>query len=457
MKKEVNKEEKELIEEIKKTSVFPQLIKQDTKGKTRFWSIEVKKEGDKLAKIITNNGIIGGKEKKPHIVDVVGKKDTTAFTQAMMESIKKFKDKLNSDFHVKGIEKPKTFFPMLMKHRYEVNANKRIGFPCVIQDKKDGCRGIGIYRKDREVASNEYYKGPVILQSRDGMKIISAPQINKELEQLFDSMPTGETDGVAFDKSKMYIDGELYKKGESYSKISGDIKSLYKIESSELEFHIFDIYFETHKRISYRARYKLLEMKIVPEFKYLKLVQNIPCPNEEFLLSETKKIVEAGGEGVVIRDMNGVYEPANNKSGPRSNTLHKFKLMQTEYYKIISVNGVKKGNSYILTIRVFSKYGEFNITGDGTAEYKELFAKEKSQNIGQFIKVQFYEKAESGKPRKPVTCMTDKGYYITKPDDKNTTIVVPKKEENPVIEEGDEENDGEVVDEDDEPKDSDEE
>ena len=183
--------------------IFPVLYGNASNNKIKEWSIHVIKESEKLIKVITLNGYIDGKKAKSEKIITEGKNigkknETTPFDQAIFESDKKWRNKIEkngyceslealkkgNNVHNEGIPNNNTesifiepVYPMLAK-KYELNSKTKkkadIVFPCFCQPKLDGLRCM-IYLDNNNVR----------MMSRAGKQFLNLDHIRNEIKEIF--------------------------------------------------------------------------------------------------------------------------------------------------------------------------------------------------------------------------------------------------------------------------------
>ena len=181
-----------------------------------------------------------------------------------------------------------------------------------IQEKLDGNRCIAYY---------DFMRDMWFFQSRSG----------KTLNLYFD-MSWANTNDI-FDGEVMTL---AHAGSRDFNRTSGVINSIYG-DKSGLHYFIYDIIKEDlvyHKRKCILSDYDTKgtgkDCSILPTLDYITLHPNL---DYNWLLNEwLDKITAKGGEGLILRDPNGLYEHK------RSNNLLKYKKTQTMDLRIIDWN-----------------------------------------------------------------------------------------------------------------------
>lgn len=265
--------------------------------------------------------------------------------------------------------------PMLAKS-YEKDGHK-IQYPAFIQPKLDGFRCVAVK-----------HEGHVTLYLRSGDVIDTVPHINRALNAL---MTNGDV-----------LDGELYKHGIPFDQLSGDLRAQDGRNTSYVEYHIYDHPivlndrdYKQHERFIQLRQYRDNNMLIAP----LAYVDTWAVYNEERMLAGLEYYLAKGYEGVMVRDMHGLYG-----FGKRSDSLQKVKKFYEEEYRIIDIiegKGKLKGHvgSFVCDLGN-GKTVKAKMGGD-QAELKRMF-ENPDTCIGHMLTVKFQEKTKNGIPRFPV-------------------------------------------------------
>jgi len=237
--------------------------------------------------------------------------------------------------------------PMLA-HKWE-ERNKHIQEPFYVQPKLDGVRLL---------VSN---KGGL---SRTGKVVPGTEHWGKHLKD-------GE-----------YLDGECYKHGMTFE----DITSAFKTCPETLDFHVFDYYDENRPELPFTQRMK-------------KITVNTILVNKKSELQHVHDIfIKQGYEGVMIRNSNSVYEPCT-----RSNHLLKFKMFETDEFKIIGVHeGTGKDVGTPIWECVTESGEKFSVRPEGSMESRRRAFENKEHIIGKKLTVRYQNMTVLGVPRFPV-------------------------------------------------------
>jgi DNA ligase 1 len=363
------------------TFALPALQGDTLTGKTKLWSVEVRRQ-DECGVIVTTHGYKDGKMQVSEKVITegknIGKKNqTTPFDQAVAEARTAWTKKRESSYAPidesedevtcgKGIDESIPL-PMLA-HDYN-KRGKSIQFPCFVQKKFDGTRCVGVPQKG--------------LFSRNRKSYPHMEHIIAELNRL---PPT------------MILDGELYSDTLTFQEIVGlvkreTLKAGDEEKQQQIQFHVYDLINE----MPYVQRYANLQMLFRRyKFKHLVLVKTEHCESEDKMKEMHAQYVTDGYEGIMLRNKDGLY--ANN----RSIHLQKYK----EFFDMeCDIVGFKEGEGAEAgcVIWICELDGKtFACRPRGTREEREELFEKGADFIGNQLTVRYQEKTDDGLLRFPV-------------------------------------------------------
>lgn len=280
------------------------------------------------------------------------------------------------------------FHPMLAVDKIKKNKNNEISFPCFAQPKLDGVRLIVRISKNTK---------KVYFNTRNG-KTVECKGFFKTLRAHFERC----CDFI--DKQEIILDGEVYLHNTSFQ----DLLSKFKHGHQTLCYHIYDLYVPEHSRMCMEERVDLLN-KLGQTFKQdgipIEVVQTTLLTSLKELQNYKDKMVkEEGYEGIMIRCLNGSYEP-----GKRSNNLLKIKDFLTNEYKIIGVKEAQGNDSgtAVFVCKTACDSGDiFQVRLKASREcrkkYWENYLEDPNRVIGKMLTVQYQELTSAGVPRFPV-------------------------------------------------------
>lgn len=305
----------------------------------------------------------------------VGKKnETTPEQQALLEAEAIHRKKKETGYfeNISDIDNETYFEPMLAQ---DFNKYKdKIKYPVYSQPKLDGIRCI--IRKDG-------------MWSRNGKRIISAPHIFEALKHVFESNPN------------LILDGELFAPREQcdFNKIISCVRKTKPtkedLEESKkyIQYWIYDV---PSVDVGFMARYGYLTLLFLPEC--CKVVETLPCANEEEVNTLYGRYMSEGFEGQILRVPESIYE---NK---RSSNLLKHKTFFDAEYEI---KGVVEGKGKLAGKVGRLVFDGFDSAVNGDHEYLEKLFKA-GNLVGKMATVKYFELTSDGKPRFPkVICIRD--------------------------------------------------
>ena len=294
---------------------YPKLYGLPSNGKKiKEWSISVYMDSD-TAVIMRTHGFQSCKMQTT-LKEItkgknIGKKnETSPFEQACNEAQSLWKKQTESGYKesVETITATRNVLPMLA---FDYNKRgKDINFPCFIQPKLDGVRLL--MKCDNSVECI----------SRTGKVFENIDHIVQDIKKLEVKEP-------------IYIDGELFTFALPFEEISGLCRKQDITEKTKLlEFHIFDIFdlSELDTPFSKRAD-KLKQIKnqiIKKKLNSLKIVDTSSCEDKSCMLKYHQECIQNGYEGVILRNMNGPYQP-----NYRNKNIQKYKEFVDEEFEIV--------------------------------------------------------------------------------------------------------------------------
>jgi DNA ligase-1 len=194
--------------------------------------------------------------------------------------------------------------------------------------------------------------------------------------------------------NNIYLDGELYEFGLGLHEIS----SLVHHEGHEISYYIFDMFDLKNMKMPFYLRYSYLESLFRNhKFKYLKLVQCVSVNNYNKILELNNKYLLEGYEGVIVRNMEGIYK-LNSKS---------YDVLRTKEFKKgkFMIIGAKEGSgtqkgAIIWQLQCHKSGHSFFALPIGTINerikiYKKYFLNP-SLYIGKYATVKYLELTKDG-------------------------------------------------------------
>lgn len=308
--------------------IYPQIFKRTSTGAVQIWFAET--EG---AKYRTTSGQIDGKKTTAawtvtEAKNVGKRNEISAEDQATAEVQALYKKQLRKDYKetIAEIDNITRVKPMLAKKwADEVDrfpADQVFGF----EPKLDGFRCMTTQAG---------------MFTRDGLPIVAAPHIHRDIEWIFNIHPTAE------------IDGELYnhKFHDDFNKISSLLKKQkpdeehFKKTLHLVEYWIYDIYFPEQPDLTYRQRREILEKLFLNEQPITRLDCTFLTPSDEGTAEEAgayfAEYKAQGYEGAMGKPVNAVYQ------GKRTANLLKIKEFIDEEFPIIRIEDGRGSRSGI--------------------------------------------------------------------------------------------------------------
>ena len=350
----------------------PVLKELSSTGKIKLWWAEVT-EFENYSAITVYHGLEGGKITETTKKVMEGKNlgkanETNHWTQAQLdfESLvsKKKKEGYNEELGKVLFQEPMLAFDYFKKEKY-------VKFPCIMQPKYDGVRCI---------IGNE-------MLTRKGNTISSFPHILTEAQILLDHLREH------FGLHDAKLDGELYSYTLTFDQISGHVRRN-EVCKEDVQYIIYDIVCDLPQRERIRLISDIYIVSRGQNHKHLMFSGGIQAHKVEDIGRYHNSCVEAGYEGIMIRNSDGKY-----KSG-RSTDLLKYKKFQEEEFVIVGHEygeGTEEG-CVIWTCSCAG--GNFNVRPEGSFENRKIVDPEAF--YGKKLTVKFFEYTPQGIPRFPV-------------------------------------------------------
>lgn len=370
---------------------LPILYGKSTLGKIKMWAAEVITNDDGSATLCVQHGYEDGKKQTDERIIASGKNigkanETTPYEQALSEAKSAF-NKKKDEGYAESIDEIKSessgfFLPMLAQKWQDHSA--KIKFPAVIQPKYDGFRCL---------AKKE--DGVVYLWTRKGKPLDALLEIKEELSLI---LKEGEC-----------TDGELYRHGWGFQRIASAIKKR-GTDTPGLHYYLYD---NPVLNSSFEERFlsrwsdvvnhtdenlELDQPNTAPQTERIKIVPTKLVSSKESLFVAESKCIELGFEGLMVRNLLGLYQFKN-----RSFDLQKVKQFEDAEFEII---GGKEGQGREAGMVIFkcktSDGIEFDVRPKGTQEERSLMWSNLSSYLGKPLTVKYQGLTDDGRPRFPV-------------------------------------------------------
>jgi DNA ligase-1 len=373
---------------------FPRLYGLSTNGKIKTHLYTVELLPDDTCDIINEHGQLDGKKQYDHKIITSGKNigkanETSIQEQAILEAQSKWNSKKDQNYteNKNGITSAdeKSLLPMLAKKFKEMK--HKIKYPCYVQPKLDGLRGLSVIN----------HKG-VRISSRKDKPYDAVNHLYEQIKNVFSDV-------------KMPVDGEIYLYGLTIEEINRRVKS-YKGEiTEEMQFWVFDIADDTMtmtERVSLLEKIKFNAEKNNINFDKIVFVPFYIANCEQDVYDFHDKFVQDGYEGVIIRNMDAKY-----LFEKRSTDLQKYKKFIDSEFKIVGITAGTTGREsgaiiYICEIKNPTTSGTttFDVRPRGNIKERieeyEMAKKNPENYIGKNYTVRYFRLLETNAPEFPV-------------------------------------------------------
>ncbi len=360
----------------------PTLYSVSSKGKIKEWTVSVHSNDDGTASIIREHGYTGAKIQKNEKIIKVGKNigkanETSPYEQSVSEALSMRQKRIDTGF-TETVPDLENFAPpeLPMLALSFVKRGHNIEYPCLTQPKLNGVRCFA-----KKVDENT-----IVYTSRKGKKYDTIDHLTP---LLLDRMNIGDI-----------LDGEIYIHGKTFQHIVRLVKKLRK-ESITLQYHVYDMICDGQptmpfyvRSASLRERFGLRQCE--PEIVY---VETQTSSSEADVKLMHDEFVRQGYEGVIIRNVDGVYKFDN-----RSADLQKYKEFFDEEFEIVGGDqgtGLHEG-CVIFTCSVGKDGPVFNVYPRGSLQARRDMYNDLPNLIGKQLTVRFQEKSEDNIPIFPI-------------------------------------------------------
>lgn len=352
---------------------LPILYGKASTGKIKLWSIEAEKNENNTAFTRLVFGYIDGKKQtkiKPYLRGKnIGKaNETSPYQQALSEARSKWNKQVDKGYvedknNIPSASDVSFFLPMLA-HSYDKHPH-RVRYPCGAQYKYDGARCLS--KKENE---------KITLWTRKGKIIDTLGEISQELSAIL--------------KEGNRRDGEIYVHGWTFQRIISAIKK----RNEDTPFLKYKVYDSPVKELTFVDRF------ITPRLgssERVHLSEVFILNDENDLNRKMEEAIALGYEGLMIRNLDGVYKFKN-----RSYDLLKVKIFEDDEFEII---GGREAENDVGTVifRCQTKEGNiFDVRPRGSAELRGQYLADLNTLINKPLTVRFQGYTNDGIPRFPV-------------------------------------------------------
>jgi hypothetical protein len=288
--------------------------------------------------------------------------ETSIFLQTLMSANIKYLKKVDEYKSVR-------YLPLAL-HKY---AESDMKYPVYVQPKLDGTRALSYMDKNSKV----------VIYSRRGKDITELNYLRSEIKSLILKLKS-------LSNVNWYLDGEMYKDGESLQTINGfisqeiDSKRFSKYGDLRIMLNVFDMFSDENPKEPYSKRLALLSSAFKSgSYKYITLVNTTLVHNKEENDKLYKSFLKKGLEGSVIRKINFLYKIS--KKEIRTKDVVKRKPRLSGEFKVVGYKeGLKgKDKGAIIWILETSKGLKFTSQPAGIS-YEERYRIFKSLNQKKF-------------------------------------------------------------------------
>jgi ATP-dependent DNA ligase len=270
---------------------YPVLHLDLSTGKRRFWKIWIEKEKDHYL-LKREYGIILGKITKPIPIQMLDEKKMITKANAL------FKKKKEEGFYEEKnqkknqIQTKQHIIRPMGAHKLD-DFHQRLHYPVCVQRKLDGYRCL-VHSHHKKIE----------LLSRNMKPFSHLPHIRKELEKINE-----------LKEKNIYLDGELYSHDLKLHNIGSIVRKQYVNDANiermkEVSYYVFDFFDVNKMDMTFEERYDYLKKNIFDkyDFQYIKLVSCVRVNNYEGVLKENELYLSEGYEGVIVRNLDGLYQ-----------------------------------------------------------------------------------------------------------------------------------------------------
>ena len=278
-------------------------------------------------------------------------------------------------------------FKVMLCHKFDEKTKPK-KYPVYVQLKYDASRII--------IFVNELY---VTYRTRNGKFYdIQNPELDKEFIEIYKSISAGYPEL----KNGIVFDGEIYQvdyntmRPKSRQVSNGVATKLIKSTASKQEQQDIGItlwdcvaYKDFQAGLSKIPYYVRLNQLKIPftyqpdKFNHIFLVENKVCRNEEEILTTAEKLIAQGEEGVIVKDINGIWENKRSKFALKIKDENEADLLVTDV-----IEGTGKYKGQIGSLICQSSDGNVKVSvGSGLTDDDRK--KQPSEFIGRIIAVKY--------------------------------------------------------------------
>lgn len=372
--------------EMKRWRVVP-LYKRGVNEQLLFWQADFDGE-----KINVHHGLSGGKLQTDS-QEVIPKVNRTLIEQAHLEIRSLIRRKMDGGYGTSAENLPDSLMKKsgaMLAKQYE-KERKKVKFPCYLNPKFDGIRGLARMTPEG-----------LRLFSKMGKLLTYHEHILEELVYLRRYLP-----------SSCIIDGEIYNHHLKFNEIVSRVKNVLEKHSGneELKYVVYDI-IEPGDNVM-EKRYQMLSKAFKMAEEEKKFVHIFLSPyilinsHEDIEKAVNYYVNDLKFEGVMIRKIASSSGEKNSKYvRARTGNLLKYKpFMNDEEFKVVgATTGTGREEGAVIWICATKNGGEFKVRPEGTIEDRRTLYSDRDKYINKaLLTVKFQGvNPDTGIPRFPV-------------------------------------------------------
>lgn len=251
--------------------------------------------GDLSGRVVTGNAAI---DRLTAILEVVSEQDAKVIERIIQKDLKCGVQVSTANAVWTGLVHE---YPVMLCSQFEEKLVKKIKFPAYVQLKMDGMRFNAIVKD-----------GKCEFRSRNGKEI----QLLGNLEQEFIAMAAGKN--IVFDGELLVCDKGVILDRQTGNGIlnkanKGTISDLeaHKVHATVWDLIPYDDFVKGHSSHTYHTRFSVLESLSLP--KKIHLVESTVVQSLEDAQEIFEEYLAEGQEGIILKDMSGVWEDKRAK------------------------------------------------------------------------------------------------------------------------------------------------
>lgn len=270
----------------------------------------------------------------------------------------------------------------------------KIHFPVLADPKLDGMRNISMIKSKDEPFDGFSHNYDVNYISRNGKPFLNFGMFSDELKVLANGQ------NIVFDGEATGLSNEA-----AFKSITQQARRKSNVDAAnQLVYHIFDwvsysdFMSQSCALVQKERSDRLVKMFEEHDFKYLKLVRGKICNNIQEVEDYYKECLELGYEGIILKDLTGLYE------FKRTRSWLKVKPTDTADLPIVAVNEGAPRTKYegmLGSITVEREGVQINVGGGFKDRQRKEFWAIKEDLIGKIAEVKYDIVTEDGSFRFP--------------------------------------------------------